>query len=225
MGLTRTREEFREAVRYSADAQGRTARHEDDDINNLISVGIAALFRKLTAGVPSQRYLATASIAMEEGVTAYPLPAEFRMLISAEVNGNSSRTWLDSFERTKRPALSDAQAGRPCVYRLQGDNVEVYPKPDSDVYMLDLWFVPSAPQPTQDASATQIDERFDEYVVTHVVRELLFRDKDWDAYDRAGAKLQEMEAEILILGRSRDINSPPKITRTRQYDRWGRRVR
>lgn len=224
MALTRTLAQLRADVRKCADVVGVTDRFPDADVNDYVHRGIAALYRKLTQAQPEQRYLASTIVTMSANTSTYSLPANFYTLISVDLVANGHKTWLDAFEWHERPALTtpDTNAsGTPCVYKLRAGNIEYLPTPDDD-YTSTLWYVPDAPTLAADANTVDTIARLDEYIIWWGARVIAIQNKHWDLADRLTGYIGELEGDILTIGRSRDMNSPPRIVDVYQANRYGR---
>jgi hypothetical protein len=217
---------MRSGVRKFANVQGTTAllRHPDADINDYINRALGSLHRKLTTSLPDQRILATTTITTEDGVRSYALTSDFDHLISAEVTFDGHRYWMQGFEMPERAELisSDNQTdGKPWTYRLRGSEIEFLPTP-GDEYDVQLWYVPAASQLTASGQAYDTISRLDEYVIAYAARPIAIKDKNWDLVGACKQIIDELSADIEVLARNRDRNSPPRIVDTFRPDRWGR---
>lgn len=226
MSLNQTQAQIRAGVRKFANVQGTTAlaRHPDDDLNGYIDRALGSLNRKLTAALPSQRYLASAPLTTTEGLSLVALPADFTFLISLELTADGRRRWLQSYEMNERPALTSPDAtstGVPVVYRLFGNNLDLLPVPAAEYPVL-VWYIPSAPQLTSDGDTFDTIDRLDDYVIPYAARFIAIKDKNWDLAAQCKDLLAEITPDIEAIGRNRDRNSPAQIQDVRARDRWGR---
>ena len=214
-------------VRKMTDTEGLTSRHPDSDLADYVNRGYGALYRILAAAIPSHRFLASVTDSLTPYVSTVALPADFRSLLSVDIDANGSRQWLLAYEFHERPFLADQNSssyGTPNCYRLQAGNIEFLPSPDS-AYSYTLWYVPNATQLTSDAATADVIDRLDEYVINFAARIVAKKDKNWDLADRCAAELGEMRSDIEVLGRSRDMNSPPRVVDVTLADRFGRSYR
>lgn len=233
MALTRTLAQLRADVRKFANVQGTTAlqRHPDADVNDYINRALGALHRRLTAAQPDQRYLSSTSASTSDGTSTYSLPADFDHLISVDLTANSVKRWLVAYEMHERAGLTSPDTdfvGIPFSYRLRGGNIEFLPTPESDDYTYTLWYVPTPRQfatSGDDAQTFDTVNRLDDYIIAHAAKTIAVKDKQWDLVGECRNVLAEMEAEIAVIGRGRDQNSPPRIVDEMLADRWGRRRR
>ena len=228
MALKKPLSEIRAGVRRFANIQGQTAlvRHPNADIDDGINIALGSLHRRLTTVLPDQRFLGSATITTSSGVSTYALPSDFDSLISIELTANGQRVGMDAYEMNERPELlnpgsSAAFTGVPSVYRLRGENIEFLPVP-TDVYSPLIWYVPNTPQLAGDAETYDTISRLDMYIVAYAARIVAIKDKNWDLKDACSQVMGELEAEIDVLARNRDRNSPPRIVDTQTRDRWGR---
>lgn len=215
MALTQTRLQVRDNVRRTTDTRGANAlvRHPDADLNEYINRGYAALYRKLTAALPDQRFLASSPITTVNGTTTYALPAGFEELISIDLLANGSLAWLESFEMNERAALASPSAtgtGIPTTYRLRGSNIELLPTPQS-AYTVTLWYKPDASQFTADGNTFDTISRLDDYVINYASLKVAVRDKNWSLVGECRTAMAELDPEIEAAARSRDKNSPSRI--------------
>lgn len=231
MALTQSLLQIRNAVRHCADLEGESAlaRHPDAGVNECILRGLAALRRKLARYGLDQRDLSSVTFTLDEGISLYGLPATFFFLISADLTADGARTWLLPWSTEQRASLTDPSSsytGVPRHYRIRGDNVELLPVPQSSAYTLTLWYVPTAPQPTSDATAIDTVNRLDQYVIWYAARECATKDRAWDLVDRLNAWMGGMEEEIEAIGRLRDPGARRMVDESEACNiRYGRRWR
>lgn len=220
MAIFKTQSEMRDAVRRRVDIKGNVglARHPDADINDYVNRGIAALYRLLCRVNGDQRYLATAPIPTLAGVARYSLPDDFQHAISLEgtINGRTYR--FDSYDWSQRPWLENRTTGEPYLFRLLGDELELMPVP-SGPYQLELWYVPSAPQLTEDNDPFDTIVRLDDYVVDYAARLVAERDENYELMGAVAQHLAELKADIEVFCSSnRNQANPPQPIRTRITD-------
>lgn len=225
MALNRTIDQMVDATRKAANIQGTTAlqRHPSADLFDYVNRGIAALDRILKVCDTGQRFLSSTSIATVDGTELYALPSDFMHLISLSGEVDGVMRWFTAYEHNERPALADTNAGwtgAPLYYRLRQGNISLLPTPHS-VYTLTLWYSPNPSTLTTGETYDTI-ARFDDYIVTYAARLVAEKDKNWDHYDRLGARLTELRSDIEALGRNRDHASPARIIDVTQRDRFGR---
>lgn len=228
MALDQTLAQLRASTRKFANVQGSTAllRHPDADVNDYVLRALGSLHRKLTEAQPDQRYLAYEDISTTNGTSLYPVPSDFESIISVDLTANGVKVWLTSFAMNERPMLTDSAEpyiGIPLYYRLEGDNLEYLPTPNA-TFVSRVWYVPSAQQPVEGQAFDTIS-RLDDYLVAYAARIIATKDKQWDLVAECRTVCTELEGEIAVIGRSRDMNAPGRITDIYQADRWGRRLR
>lgn len=226
MALTQSQEQMRNGIRKFANVQGTTAllRHPDADVNDYLNRALGSLHRKLTTALPDQRILSTTTITTSDGTSTYALPNEFDHLISAELTADGRRSWLKGYEMPERPLLVDPNlpsTGIPFTYRLRGSSIEFLPTPGG-AYAVLLWFVPAAAQLSSSGQTYDTISRLDEYLIAHAARPIAIKDKNWDLVGVCKQLIDELSAEIEVLARNRDRNSPPRVIDIYQRDRWGR---
>ncbi len=227
MSLNQSQAQMRDGVRKFANIQGTTAllRHPDADISDYINRALGSLHRKLTTSLPDQRFLASSSFDTEGGESTYDLPATFDYLISAELSNGSTRTWLSSFEMQERAMLlspDEPTRGIPITYRLRGGSIELLPTPRSDDHTVTLWYVPTADQLSSGSEVFDTISRLDEYVIAYSARPVAIKDKNWDLVAACKNIIDELTADIEVLSRNRDRNSPPRVIDVYTPTRWGR---
>lgn len=225
MALSRTIDQMVDALRRSTDTQGTAAleRHPDADVFDYVNRGIAALDRLLKRFDNGQRYLSSSTITTVSGTETYALPADFMHLVSLSGTFDGEVRWLTSYEMNERPALADTNAGwtgEPLYYRLRGDNVSLLPTPAA-VYTLTLWYSP-APSTLTTTQTYDTIARLDDYIVAYAAQFICEKDRNWEHYDRLGARMARLESEVEAIGRNRDMNSPARIIDVAERDRFGR---
>lgn len=228
MALNQTLAQLRASTRKFANVQGTTAllRHPDADVNDYILRAIGSLYRRLTEAQPDQRFLSFTTVTMVNGTSTYALPSDFDSLISVDMTAQGVKVWLTAYENNERPTLTDPAeytTGIPAYYRLRASNIEYLPTP-SYAYTSTVWYVPSAQQPAEGQSFDTIS-RLDDYLVAYASRIIATKDKNWDLVSECRSVCTEMADEIAFIGRSRDRNSPARITDVTVANRWGRRLR
>lgn len=232
MALTRNLEQLRDAVQRTADVVAFTDKHPAAYINDLVNRGLGALARLCRTVDPEFQPIASTTITFDGIATTWPLPSAFRSLISLEyiqgANGSGFKTWLLPYERWERAALTqpnaiETPAPHAHAYRLMGSNIEFLPLPPEGDTAL-LWYATTATQLSGDSSVFDTLERLDDYVIWWAAREIAMERENWERHDRLGQKIAEMEADIRVLARSRDLNGPARITdqRMADRDRYGR---
>ena len=228
MALNQSLAQLRTSVRSFANVGGATAllRHPDAEISDYVLRAIGSLYRHLTEAVADQLFLASTTITTVSGQTTYSLPSDFDSLISADLTAYGVKVWLTSYENNERPALTDpslANNGVPTCYRLRGGTIiELLPAPGAG-YTVTLWYVPDAQQPAEGQVFDTIS-RLDDYIVAYAARLVATKDKNWDLVNECRTVCKELEAEIAFISRSRDRNSPSRITDQYVVDRWGRHL-
>ncbi len=225
MALTRTIDLMEDDVRYIADCGGTsgTARHPQADIFNLLNRGIAELHRELNAIVPDQRELSSTTVSIVSGTATYALPADFFALLSIVLAANGSTFWLKAFNPNERAALTDPSSiytGVPTAYRIEGSNIEFLPVSGGS-YTATLYYTPN---PSTLTTGQTLDTviRLDSYPIWYAAKEVAKRDRLWDLHDRCTADLAKLLGDIAFVARTRDRNSPPRMTDTVRLDRYGR---
>lgn len=229
MALTQSLEQMRDALRRFCNVQGTTAliRHPNADLNGYLARGLSRLHFRLTQAAPDQLYLSTTAISTSEGVTVYALPTNFKHLISVDLVINGAKHWLESFEMNERPILTSGDqfyTGIPFCYRIRGGNYELLPTP-SGVFTGTLWYVPTTTELASDASTLDTLNRLDDFVIAYAAQFVATKDGNATLMAMAQQVMGELEQEIEVIGRSRDLNSPSRIIDVYASDRWGRRRR
>ncbi len=226
MALNQSQTQLLASLRKFTNQQGTTAllRHPDADLKDYINRALGALHRRLTAALPDQRFLASATLSITADISTYNLESDFDSLVSAELVRSGLRCWLQAYEMSERPLLADASTthGTPLAYRLRGETIEFLPIPDGDYSCL-LWYLPTTTQLTSGSDSFDTISRLDEFVIAYAARPIAIKDKNWDLVSACKGIIEELSAEIESLARSRDRNSPPRIVdQFAGSDRWGR---
>lgn len=229
MALNTTRPLLRANIRRFTDTGGTTAlaRHPDADLDAYIDLALGSLHRLLTSALPDLRILSSSLVTMTNGTSSYPLPGDFDHLISVDLTANGVKSWLLAYEMHERPTLTSSATpseGIPFTYRLRGSNIEYLPTPTA-AYTSTLWYVPAATQLASDVTLYDTISRLDEYLIAHAARRIATKDKNWELASQAKAQVAELTADVLVAARSRDKNSPSRITDDSIANRWGRRPR
>lgn len=227
MALTKTRTLIRAAVRRFTDTGGTNAlvRHPDADLNDYIDRALGSLHRKLNEFIPDLRVLSSSSISITSGTTSYSLPADFEALVSVDLTANGVKVWLEAYEMHERASLTDSgssYSGVPQFYRLRGSNIEYLPSPTSS-YTSVIWYVPTPTQFSADAETFDTINRLDDYLVAYASRFVAVKDKNIELVALCRDMMAELEADIALVARNRDRNSPPRVVDEWHADRWGRR--
>lgn len=226
MALNKTLSQLRASVRKFANIEGTTAalRHPDADVDDYVNRAIGALHRRLTTSIPDQRVLSSTNISTIVGTTVYALPSDFDFLISAELSANGHRSWLQAYEMHERPVLADTNSptnGIPVCYRLRGSNIEILPTPGG-IFTVQLWYVPTITELTSGAQNYDTISRLDEFIIAYAARPIAVKDRNVDLVAICKSMIGEIDAEIEVLARNRDKNSPMRITDVYVTDRFGR---
>lgn len=229
MALTQTREQLRDNVRRLANVQGASAllRHPDADLNDYINRGYSRLRFLLNQASPDQRWMTSSAITTTAGQSVEALPSDFGVLVLVDLVANGTKTWLTNYELHERPALTSADepnSGIPFCYRLRGGNIELLPEPGG-AYTVTLWYIPHTTELASDASVLDTLNRLDDFVIAYAVRLVAVRDKNWDLKQACQELMAELQGEIEVIGRTRDVNGSSRIVDVYQADRWGRRRR
>jgi len=227
MALNQTLEQLVASTRKFANVQGATAllRHPVADVNDYVYRALGSLHRKLTEAQPDQRYLSSETISTAAATSLYTLPVDFEHLISIDMTANGVKVWLQSYENAERPMLTDPSGsynGIPTFYRLRANYIELLPVPHG-AYVATLWYKPNAQQPTTGQTFDTIS-RLDDYIVAYAARIVATKDKQWDLVAECRNVCKELEEEISVIGRTRDANSPGRVTDVSLSNRWGRRL-
>lgn len=226
--LTQTPAQLRASVRSFANVGGTTGtlRHPDTEIDDAVLRAIGSFYRKITVAQPDQLALSSNTITTTDGGSVNPLPSDFSSLLSVDITVNGTKTWMTNYENAERPTLTDPSAsytGIPLFYRLRGAQfIEFLPVPKAG-YVITLWYIPDAQQPTGGQAFDTLG-RLDDYLIAYASRIVATKDKNWDLVGECRQVCGELEAEIAFLARSRDRNSPGRITDTflAATNRWGR---
>ncbi len=229
MPLTRSLGELVDAVQRTADVVEFTDKHPLTRIRDLVNQGLGALSRICRSVNPKFQPIASTSFTTDGIATAYPLPSNFRSLISVEYTDSDNRkVWLDKFGQEERPLLTsrDAQSTslRADGFMLVGTNIELLPRPPAD-HTVTLWYATTVTQLVIDAQPWDTTERLDTYVIWWAAREIAMEREAWERHDRLGKKMADMEAEIRIIARSLDLSGPERIGQTKAAVRGRSRFR
>jgi len=226
--LSRSLAELRESVQRVADVLAFVDRHPPAAINDLVCRGFGALSRLCRSTNPEFQPIASTTLTTDGTSTFYPLPTDFRSLLSVEYAApeQAAKVWLVPFELHERAALSDPTTDDvSCAraYRVVGDNIELLPRPVANHTAL-LWYATEAVQLTADIQTAHVPDRLDDYVIWWAAAEIALERGDWERHDRLIQKLAGIEGDIRILARSRDLSAPSRIVDLRHAtDRYGRR--
>lgn len=228
MPLTRTLAQIRDSVQRTAGISafvGTGKRHTEASVNDLINRGFGALQRKTAAIDPEFRPIASTEITTDGDATEYPLPSNCRSVLAVHYTVDGNSTWLLPYELHERPALVDANgtvnATRASRYRVLGTNIELLPLADEDHTVL-VWYATTAIQLSSDGQSADVYDRLDDYVIWWAAREICKDREDWERHDRLGADLKDLEQDLAILARSRDLSHPAKVVDVRTASVWAR---
>ncbi len=227
MALTTTQALIREAVQRTADVVAFTDRHTPASINHLINRGLGALSTLCRTTNPEFRPLGSTTIACNGADTFYPLPTDFRTLLSVEYTGDDGhKTWLNPYELHERARLVEPDlvngSTRAGWYRVIGDNIELLPLPP-DGHSALLWYASTATQLAADADTFDTMDRLDSYVIWWAAREIAMERGDWIRHDKLSEKLISLEGDIRILARSIDLSAASRpVDLAHANRRWGR---
>jgi hypothetical protein len=228
MPLTRTLAQIRDSVQRTAGISafvGSGKRHSEASVNDLINRGFGALQRATAIIDPEFRPIESTTITTDGDASEYPLPSDCRSVLAVYYTADSTSDWLTRYELNERAALTDEEAtsaaSRAWHYRVLGGNIELLPLPDED-HTATVWYATTAIQLTADGQTADVYDRLDDYVIWWAAREIAMDREDWERHDRLGGKLAELDQQIQILARSRDLSGPSRIIDLRQADRYGR---
>lgn len=226
MSLTTTQVLMREAIQRTANVVAFTDTHTPAAINHLINRGLGALSTLCRTTNPEFQPIASTTITADGVNTTFALPSNFRTLLSVEYTGDTGvKDWLLPFDMHERAALSSPDATttslRARAYRVIGTNIELLPRPPEDHTAL-VWYATAVTQLAGDAETFDTMERLDSYVIWWAAREIAMEREAWERHDRLSQKLSDLEADIRILARSRDLSASSHVTDRRFADRYGR---
>ena len=227
MALTRTLDQMATRVRELCDIEGTSgiARHPTARIYENVNLGLAALKRLMDEVSPDQSSLSSTTISLTSGTSTYALPTDFKFCISVDLTAEGQKTWLLGYEMHERADLTDpsqSYRGIPWTDKLLGDNIEFLPTPTGS-YSATLWYTGHSTELTDANNPFVTIERLDEYPVWYACRAVAKRDRLWDLHQILDADLAKLEAQVRLMVRARDMNSPPRMVDVCYADRFGRR--
>lgn len=231
MALTRSLTNLTADVRKLCDVQGTsgTQRHPDADITEYLNRAVGSYHRLLTSAVPDARFLASATVTTSSGTSSYTLTSSFSVtdldsLFSVEIDAEGVKRWLTAWDPHEHAHLSDTNLisnGIPTTYRLQADNMVLLPTPGG-AYTVTIWYITTPTMLSAGGDTIDTISRLDEYVTCYAAQFIAAKDRQWDLYDRMGARVGALAAEVAEVGRSRDRNSPARVVDEDLSDRFGR---
>ncbi len=223
---TRSLNQLVDAVQRTADVVAFTDRHPVVYIQDLVCRGIAALERQCLIINPEFKPIGSTTITTDGVATSYPLPSDFRSLLSVEyTDGNSHKQWLLPYEIHERSALTDpdmqSTATRANFYKLIGTNIEFLPRPPAND-SAKLWYVTSVTQLSSGSQVVNVLDRLDDYIIWWAAREIANERENWERSDRLSAQLAGYVDELRIVARQIDLSHPARIVDQCFADRYGR---
>lgn len=222
--LTTTLEDLVDAIQRTADVAKFTDKHPVAYIQKLANRGLGALSTLCRTTNPEFQPIASTTVTLDGTNTVYGLPGNFRSLISCEYTHDGRKVYLQQYELHERAALTtpdvEQNAQRARFYKVLGTDIEFLPLAQANDTAL-LWFATDA---TQLAAGESVDvmDRLDSYVVWWAAREIAQERENWERFDRLTQQLGELEGDIRILARSRDLSSPARMVDERFAGRAGR---
>lgn len=222
MALTRTLGQIVDAIQRTADVVAFTDKHPVAYIQDLACRGLAALNRITATTNPEFRPVGTTTIVTDGRANSYGLPVDFRSLIAVEYTVDRVKSFLEPYEWPERPALENNLlvnvGGRAHGFKLIGSNLDLQPLPAAG-HSVQLWYATTALQPSDPATAVDVYDRLDDYVIWYAAREIAGERENWPRYDRLTTSMGALEGDIRILARSRDLSTPTRITDRRDMRR------
>jgi hypothetical protein len=137
--LTRTLAQFRAGVRRLAEAESKTARHPNADVDVFINASIAAL-REFISDNGHHYHLDAATGTLARGANTIALPADFQRLYAVSL-GDGCEHDLTDWTFQDRDLYRNRRAGLPMVFRIISDHIRVYPVSDA-AYTYTLEYLP-----------------------------------------------------------------------------------
>ncbi len=226
MALTRTLGELVDAIQRTADVVAFTDKHPVSYIKDLACRGIGALDRIIKTTDTEFRPLGSTTYTTDGITGTLGLPVDCRSIIAIEYTFDGVKCPLDPFEWVERPELAMMTTdgfGRARGYRRIGSNIELLPLPDEGHTVL-VWYSTTAQQPSGDSTAVDVYDRLDDFIIWHAAREIAQERENWTRVNVLTGWMNDLQADIRILARSRDLSSPTRIVdRTGMRETYARR--
>lgn len=231
MPLTQSQDQIRAAIRFASESVKLTDRTTDADIDTLMNLALGRFHQKAIITNPEFVPIASQLWTFDGDSTVQNLPVLYRATISMEYThvGAQKKRFLLPFELFERPMLSDVDAitnsHGASAYRRFGSQMEFLPRPKKGDTAL-MWYATTAPQLSQDAqNIDTFDRMIDQFVIWHAAREICGNLGMWERHSSLNEKLMELQSDIGVLVRTRDISGPRRVTDLQHADRFGRRIR
>lgn len=230
MALTRRLDQIVDAIQRTADVVAFTDKHPTSYIKDLACRGIAAL-QRITATTDTEfRPVASYTFTTDGIATTTGLPVDCRSILAVEYTVDGYKSFLEPYEWDERPALAQTvdttTVGRALGFKRLGANIELLPKPDEG-HTVKIWYATTAAQPSADSDTIDVYDRLDDYIIWWAAREIAQERENWSRFDRLTTLIANLEADIRVLARSRDLSSSARIVnrqllRSRNSRGWPR---
>jgi hypothetical protein len=230
MALTRRLDQIVDAIQRTADVVAFTDKHPVSYVKDLACRGIAALLRVTATTDTEFRPVGSFAYTTDGIASTQPLPVDMRSILAVEYTVDGYKSFLEPYEWAERPMLTQTvdtpRTGRALAFKRIGTNIELLPKPDVG-HTVQIWYATTASQPSADSDTVDVYDRLDDYIIWWAAREIAQERENWQRFDRLTGLISNLEADIRVLARSRDLSSPTRIAnrrdlRTRSPRGWPR---
>lgn len=214
---------LRSRVRRAGSWENATGRVTDAEVDDAINEGIAFTWEAIVASQGHWKRSESTPANTSSGQQSYALGSTVLNLLAVKVTVSGRESSLLPINEVEAPEAGSLYTGTgtPQFYSLAGDYLMFWPTPDS-AYSFRYSFVPTATVLVNGSDTFDGISGWERMAVYYAVREIAFKQKEWELSDRAGGIVSAEEQRIRSSGKRRDP-LPATMVDTRGLERRNRK--
>lgn len=205
-----------------ADQENKLARFPEAEVDRYINKGRAEWWDILVSTLGPSWLGKSAYLTTTANSSAVAWPDDFLKFVSADLctsSTSSDRTPLDAIGLEDTASWANRPSGRPQVYFVYGEALEVYPKANR-AYGLWLRYIPTAPQLEEGSDEFDTFNSWgDEYASTYAARRMAIKDGEIALAQALMADLAGIVRRIQALAATRETHAPIRVRDIRRSRR------
>ena len=197
---------LRARVRRAGSWENATGRVSDAELDDAINEGIAEIWEAIVNTGKHWKRSESSAANTASGTQAYALGATVYLVLSVKMTISGRESSLTPIDEISMPEVGGqlyATTGQPRHYTIAGDYLLFSPIPDG-AYSYKYAFVPCATKLVNPGDNFDGINGWERGVVYAAVREIAFKQKEWELADRADGIVAKVKAQIQTTGVKRD---------------------
>lgn len=219
MARTRRLDNLRDDVYSLSDDEGAVDRHPAASVTRYLNQGGTLLWDTIVEarGREMCRKATPQTITTTASTTNYALNTDFYLLISVwhkDADGGSYP--LEPLELGTEPELreTDSTTGRPYVYELRRDTIEILPAHDADL-SIQVDYVPVWTDLVNDSDTANGVNGWEDFMVYYAVQQMAIRDERFQLASAMDGRMGEIQDRIRRLAPQRDRHRAKRVVDVR----------